>query len=107
MTSTPVLKAPDFKREFVLHCDASKTAYGGVLNQEYDGQEHPVAFLSRSFKGSEKLYLTTEKEALAIVASVRHFTPYIHFVKFVVVTDHSALRYIFKFRTSSNGRLSR
>uniref|UniRef100_A0A6A7FXQ6 RNA-directed DNA polymerase n=1 Tax=Hirondellea gigas TaxID=1518452 RepID=A0A6A7FXQ6_9CRUS len=107
MINAPVLKAPDFQRKYILHCDASKSAYGSVLNQEYEGNEHPVAFFSRTFKGPETRYTISEKEALAIVASVKHFAPYLQGEHFTIVTDHQALKQIFKYKYSSNGRLAR
>ena len=107
MMEAPVLRSPDFTKQFILHCDASTKAYGSVLSQEIEGQDHPIAFHSKKFSGAELNYSTTEKEALAIVASITHFDAYVKGYHFTVVTDHAALRQIFSVKNSRNGRLAR
>ena len=37
----PVLRLPDFSREFVLQTDACNDGIGGILLQEEDGIKHP------------------------------------------------------------------
>ncbi|WP_435316590.1 ribonuclease H family protein, partial [Klebsiella pneumoniae] len=44
--SKPVLKAPNFNKEFRLQVDASDIGIGAVLLQEYNGILHPVCFAS-------------------------------------------------------------
>ena len=107
MTEAPVLKPPDFSKTFRLHTDASKRAIGAVLNQEHDGQEYPVAYYSRKLRGTELNYGVSEIEALGVVDSVKNFHPYLAGYHFKVITDHTALKYIFKHKNSTNARLAR
>ena len=47
----------------MLNCDASDYAIGGVLYQRnYKGGHKVIAHVSRSLKGAEKNYFTSEKE---------------------------------------------
>jgi hypothetical protein len=96
LTSAPVLAYPDYNKEFMLHCDASNHAVGAVLNQKYDKSERPIGFFSRKLRGPEVSYSVSEREALAIFEAIKFFTPYLYLNRFTVVTDHSALKFIFK-----------
>ena len=65
--SAPIIRYPDFHREFVLQTDASDVGLGAVLSQidEY-GREHVVAYASKTLSAREINYSRTEKEAFAI-----------------------------------------
>jgi len=54
-----------------------------------------VAFYSRQLRGAERRYSATEMEALAVVASVNHFLPYLA----TVVTDHKAMESMMSSKT--------
>lgn len=100
LTSEPVLVVPDFSREFEIHTDASAVAIGGCLMQrDKENNPHPVAYFSRKIKGPEVRYAITDKEALAVVESVRYFEPYVFQRHFKIITDHRALVHIFKKKT--------
>ncbi|KAK9887659.1 hypothetical protein WA026_023780 [Henosepilachna vigintioctopunctata] len=91
LTTTPILASPDFSKRFFLACDASNVGVGGVLFQESDGVEHPVAYFSKTLNKCQRKYTTTEKELLAIILSIERFRPYIEGTRFTVITDHSSL----------------
>lgn len=55
LTTPPILAYIDFKKQFVLHTDASG-GVGAVLEQKQDGELHPVAYASRSINYHEKRY---------------------------------------------------
>ena len=67
----PILKLPDFSKEFYLQCDASDYCTGGILLQDYDGQKFPVQYISQKMKPAEINYSTIEKECLAIVVGCK------------------------------------
>ena len=50
-----------------------------------------MAFFSKQLRCAEKRYSATELEALAVVAAVDHFLPYLYGRSFQVITDHKAL----------------
>lgn len=87
LTNPPILKYPDWSKDFKLTTDASDYALGAVLSQN----EHPIAYASRTLNDHEKNYSTTEKELLAIVWAVGYFRPYIYGKQFELATDHQPL----------------
>lgn len=87
ITSEPVLQPPDFNKLFVLTTDASQFAIGSVLSQN----GHPICYASRTLSDHEIRYSTIEKEALAVVWSVKRFRIYLYGRKFQIQTDHKPL----------------
>ena len=94
LVEAPVLVYPDFELSFVLETDASYQGLGAVLSQKLeDHRLHPVAFGSRALSPTEKNYVVTELETLAVVWAVKHFHAYLYGHDDVqVVTDHSAVK---------------
>lgn len=63
----PILRHPDFTREFLLQTDASGYGLGAVLSQILEDGEHPIAYASRTLEDRETRHAVIEKEALAII----------------------------------------
>jgi hypothetical protein len=107
LVSSPTLRYPDFKREFVLMTDASDVGLGVVLSQtDDDGKEYVVGYASRALAKEERNYSTTEKECLAVLFGIKFFRSYIHGTHFTVITDHGSLTWLINLR-DANGRLAR
>jgi hypothetical protein len=106
ISTTPILKLPDFAREFVLFTDASDRGLGAALLQGYGGRLHPVCLWSRKLSDTEMRYSATEREALAIVYFLRKFRHYLLERRFVLLSDHRALKYVFA-HASENSKLAR
>ena len=87
-----VLVPYDEKRKLILACDASPYVVGAVISHVMDdGEEHPMAFASRTLTKSERNYSQIEKEALAIIFGVRKFHKYLYGRLFHLYTDHKPL----------------
>ncbi|EDN04528.1 predicted protein [Histoplasma mississippiense (nom. inval.)] len=68
LCDSPILKFPNFYKEFIAYVDGSKDGMGAAIHQkDNDGRERSVLFLSRTLKGSEKNYGSTELETAALV----------------------------------------
>lgn len=107
LCSAPVLRSPDFSKPFYIHCDASKSGVGGVLVQKTpEGDEYPIAFVSKKLNKAQKNYSVTEQECLAAIVSVKRFRPYVEGHDFTIVTDHASLKWLMS-QTDLNSRLAR
>ena len=104
LTSVPILQFPDFKQPFILTTDDSDFAIGAVLSQGKLGHDLPVAYGSHLLTKEERNHSATEREreCLAVVEYVRHFRHYLYGQKFLVVTDHQALRWLHSVRDPSS-----
>ena len=98
LCSSPVLRYPDYKKEFTLTTDASNKGLGAVLSQE----GHPCYYISRTLNKAEENYNTTEKELLAIVWAVKRLRQYLLGHKFKIQTDHQALTWLFNVKDPSS-----
>ncbi|XP_053473735.1 uncharacterized protein LOC128603132 [Ictalurus furcatus] len=106
LTSAPVLRNPDFDLPFTVHTDASETGLGAVLSQIFDGEEHPVLYISRKLSPAEKKYAAVEQEALAIKWAIKELRYYLAGRHFILVTDHTPLQGMAKAK-DTNARVTR
>lgn len=100
LTSSPVLRNPDFGKHFYLQTDASGVRIASVLSQGEGDNEHPVAYWSRKLLPRETRYAAVEKECLAVVESIKAFKHYLIGRHFTVQTDHRALQWLEKMKDS-------
>ena len=91
-----MLILPDFSVTFVLDTDACNYAVGAVLSQERLKQLRPISFFSKHLSSAQRNYSTTEKELLAIVLAVEHFSQYLWGRSFVINSDHQPLQWLLK-----------
>ncbi|GKB94837.1 putative mitochondrial protein [Tanacetum coccineum] len=66
MMDAPVLKLPNFEKDFVVETDAFGEGNGTVLQH----QGHPVAYLSKALSPKHQLLSTYEKEFLAVLQAL-------------------------------------
>ena len=102
MTS-PILSYPRREGEFFLSTDASDDGLGAVLEQDQLSKEGKVerkvvAYASKILSRTQRRYCTTNKELLAVITSCEQFRYYLLGRKFTVITDHSSLRWLQRFK---------
>lgn len=107
LTTSPILRQPNFDEPFVLRTDASAYALGAVLMQgSSPTEERPLEYASRLLTPAERNYHTTEREALAVVWALEKFRGYVEGARVHVATDHQPLKWLLSLKTPS-GRLAR
>ena len=95
----PVLKYADTSKPYTLYTDASKYGWAGVLTQPHvttvDGKstttDHPVAFVSGLFRGSQLNWAALMKEAFAIYMSVKKLSFYLTDAQILLRSDDKPL----------------
>ena len=95
----PVLKYADTSKPYTLYTDTSKFGWAGVLTQPHttviDGKstttDHPVAFVSGLFRGSQLNWAALTKEAFAIYMSVKKLSFYLTDAQILLRSDHKPL----------------
>lgn len=107
ISNAPVLAAPRWDRAFVLEVDASLVGAGAVLLQSDDaGINHPVCFFSKKFNRHQLHYSVIEKETLALIWALQHFSVYVGCGPITVYSDHNPLTFLSTLQTP-NQRLMR
>jgi hypothetical protein len=92
----PVLLMPDQLKPFQIESDASEVATGAVLTQlDLNGDQHPIAFLSKTFSETGRKYEIYDRELLGIIWVLKKWRHYIqgsgHTT--IVYSDHKNLTY--------------
>ena len=86
-----VVCAIDENASFTVESDASHSAIAATLNQS----GRPVAFFSRTLRGSELKHASVEKEAQAVIEAVRHWRHFLTGRHFTLVTDQQSVSFMF------------
>ena len=99
LMSTPILKYPDTDKPYTIFTDVSKYGWAGVLTQEHttriEGKQvttnHPVAYVSGMFHGSQLNWAAMTKEANTIYMTVKKSTFYLTGAEITLRSDHLPL----------------
>jgi hypothetical protein len=99
------LAHPDLAKKFCVFADASEGFWGAIITQvpmehvtqAFEDQHHePLIILSGTLTGAASRWATVEKEAFALVETVKRADYLLHRPGgFMLFTDHLNLRYIF------------
>ena len=106
----PILRYPDFTRDFIIDTDASGFGVGSVLGQvqivQGEEKEVVIAYASKHLSKSQVNWSTEEKECFAILHATKVFYPYLYGRRFQVRSDNRALQWL-KTRKNPTGRIAR
>jgi len=88
VSSTPVLRLPDFSIPFFPETNASSIGMGVVLTQK----GHPIAFFSKAFSPKLLQASTYVRELATITVAVKKWRQYLLGHHFTILTDHRSLK---------------
>ena len=110
LISPPVLALPKRGRPYMIDTDAYAYQLGATLLQQQDPSNPkewvPVGYWSKTLYSAEQNYSATERGCYSVVWAINKLRPYIEGQKFIVRTDHDALRWLLTLSDTS-GRLMR
>ena len=97
----------DYRSSVKINTTVKNTnCFTAVLAQkDSQGNEHVVAYASRTLSDREKHYSAMEKEALAIVFATQNFRVYLLCKPFQLITDNRALTWLHSLEPK--GRIAR
>ena len=103
LCAQPILKYADTSKGYTLYTDASKYGWAGVLTQTHTSMEegktvttdHPVAYVSGLFRGSQLNWAALTKEAYAIYMSVKKLASFLTDADILLKSDHLLLKKVF------------
>ena len=82
--SKPILRQPDYIKQFLLSTDTSTYGMGAVLSQEgkinprtHKPIQQPIAYYSATFNAAERNYNIYKRELLAVIKSLEHWRPHL------------------------------
>jgi hypothetical protein len=95
LTTAPLLRPPNYNKDFLLYLAAAESTIGMVLVQEDDlFSEYVIYYLSRGLVGLELNYSHIEKLALAAVHVVQRFRHYVLFRKTTIIAVVNPFQYM-------------
>ena len=92
----PIFVSPQVNKGYVIHCDAFKYSYSGILQQTRQGMDElaPVAYFSGNFNRTQVKQNITE-EGYTIYKSAKRFD-FISLEPKLVFSDHKPLKNFFE-----------
>ena len=91
-----VLYQPDPDKPYYVQTDASDYCGAGqVFQKDEDGNEMPIACVSRAFSKTERAYSTVKKEVLALLYTMRTMDFFLRFAnRIIILVDAKAILYL-------------
>ena len=98
LLSSPILAYPQFDSDqpFILDTDWSRdhNSIGGVLSQVQNDRERVILYGAKRLNTSQANYSSNKGEIFAVIHFIRMWRYYLQHRKFILRTDHQALKWI-------------
>ncbi|GFX38564.1 retrovirus-related Pol polyprotein from transposon 17.6 [Trichonephila clavipes] len=92
----PSLYSPVPDKPYTIHSDASQIGIAACLSQKCGDKCYPIAYVSQKLSKTQKSWSTIEREAFAIVWSLKKFEVWVFGTESEFYTDHNPLPYLTK-----------
>jgi hypothetical protein len=103
LSTTPVLRGPNWSLPFHIYIDALDTSLGVVLGQRENQMPYAIYFVSKNLSPAKVNYTVTEKELLIVVHAINTFKHYITRYQAFVHIDHSAIKFLMNKTVTNTG----
>ncbi|GFS59874.1 retrovirus-related Pol polyprotein from transposon 17.6 [Trichonephila clavipes] len=90
----PSLYSPVPHKPYTIHSDASQIGIAACLSQKCGDKCFPFAYASQKLSKTQQSWSTIEREAFAIVCSLKKFEVWVFGTEIEFYTDHNPLPYL-------------
>ena len=87
-----------------IETDACDTGFGAILYQMVRGEKRIIEYYSKLFNKPQSAYATVEKEAIAIIFTIKKYKFLLLGRHFTIKTDHKPLLQYFENTKNANSR---
>ena len=95
LTTAPLLRPPNYNKDFLLYLATKESTIGMVLVQEDDlFSEYVIYYLSQGLVGPKLKYSHIEKLVLATVHAIQLFCHYVLFHKTTIIAVVNPFQYM-------------
>ncbi|KAJ1387879.1 hypothetical protein SESBI_39577 [Sesbania bispinosa] len=106
VTSTPVMSPPIPGKPLRVYLAATQHAINGLIAQEAEGEERPIAYFSRMMKDAKTRYSLQERQCLGLVYTTQKYKHYFQGHTIHVISKSKGIRYMLN-NAFITGRVSR
>ncbi|GFU36721.1 retrovirus-related Pol polyprotein from transposon 17.6 [Trichonephila clavipes] len=96
LVEAPSLYSPVPDKPYTIHSDASQIGIDACLSQKCGDKCYPIAYASQKLSKTQQSWSTIEREAFAIVWSLKKFEVWVFGTEIEFYTDHNPLPYLTK-----------
>lgn len=91
----PTLRSPYYSKQFLIFSFFSEDTLAAVLLQaDEEGSEHPMAFFSKTLRDAELKFDIIDKQAYALIKSLKAFRIYIFHSKIITYVPSASIKYV-------------
>ncbi|GFW30441.1 retrovirus-related Pol polyprotein from transposon 17.6 [Trichonephila clavipes] len=106
LVEAPSLYSPVPDKPYTIRSDASQICIAACLSQKCGDKCYPIAYSSQKLSKTQQSWSTIEREAFAIVWSLKKFKVWVFGTEIEFYTDHNSLPYLIQ-RAPQSARLQR